>query len=428
MATVHRGASPERTIKPKILIATTCRWFSAARVAMSFADTGCTVEAVCPPDHPLLLTRRIQQTYSYHGLTSAHSLRAAIGLSQADLIVPCDELAALLLHHLYRQALQSESEASQHLRAAIERSLGDPASFSLIESRNRFLSLAAEEGIPIPQTTVVESVQDVKRWLAQNPLPAVLKADGTSGGEGVMIVESADHASRAFRRLKAPLSTPVVAKRTLVDRDPNLIGPWLRRRERNVSIQPYIPGRDANIAVACWQGRVLASVSIEVLRSGISKGPAALVRILPDGDMLRATERIVDRLGISGLCGLDFMIHEETGIPHLIEINARATQTGHLPLGPGHDLQAALTAVLTGEPVKEREPMIQKDIVALFPLAWQTEPDSLLIRTGYHDVPWEEPRLVRAGMKKEHPLNYPNLIRLWSKFWQSGSKSAEGEP
>ena len=52
--------------------------------------------------------------------------------------------------------------------------------------------------------------------------------------------------------------------------------------------------------------------------------------------------RIAARFGLSGLQGLDF-VRDEEGLPHLIEINPRATQICHLALGS--DLPAALLGV-----------------------------------------------------------------------------------
>ncbi len=364
----------------------------------------------------MLLTRVVDRHYEFQGFRPLRCLELAIREADPDLILPCDELAALQLHRLHAQLSASQSETSASVCAVIERSLGNPESYPLLESRNSFLALAAEEGIPVPATEVVESIADVERWVVHNGLPAVLKADGTSGGEGVKIVESTEEALLAFRTLKAPLSTPVTAKRTLIDRDPNLIVPWLRRRERSVSIQPYIRGWDANIAVACWKGEVLASVSIRVLNTSNDKGPATIVRVLPDDDMLQAARAVVRRLGLSGLCGLDFMVHAETGVAHLIELNARATQTGHFPLGPGHDLPAALTAALMGHEPRERSQVIHSDVIALFPLAWHGNPVNPLLKTAYHDVPWEEPELVRAGLAKPSPINYPNFVQLTSKL------------
>ena len=90
----------------------------------------------------------------------------------------------------------------------------------------------------------------------------------------------------------------------------------------------------------------------------------------------------------------------QTGSPYLIEINPRATQVGHLTLGPGRDLPAALYAAVSGQIVQPALKVTEKDTITLFPREWITNPASAFLRTGYHDVPWEEPQLVRACAAK----------------------------
>ena len=53
-----------------------------------------------------------------------------------------------------------------------------------------------------------------------------------------------------------------------------------------------------------------------------------------EGVQMKAAARaIVRHLGLSGMCGFDFVL-DATGAAHLIEINPRATQVNHLRLGP----------------------------------------------------------------------------------------------
>ncbi|MGA7475394.1 MAG: hypothetical protein WBW60_21860, partial [Candidatus Sulfotelmatobacter sp.] len=101
------------------------------------------------------------------------------------------------------------------------------------------------------------------------------------------------------------------------------------------------------------------------------------------------------RLGLSGLYGFDFMLEVDTGNAYIIEINPRATQVGHLSLGPGHDLPEALYAALSGKAVQPAEKVTEKDTIALFPQEWIRDPESAFLQSGYHDVPWEEPEFVR---------------------------------
>lgn len=403
-------------MKPKILIATTFRWFTTARLVMAFANAGCVVETVHPAGHLLDELKLVTKSYPYSGLTPLGSLRDALELSRPDLVIPGDDVAMLHLHRLCEQLRRESSEDAQRVRAVLEHSLGNAAMYPLIESRNEMAALARSEGIATPETDCVFTEEQVTRWMEERGAPAVLKADGTSGGEGVKIVRTVEEALRAFRTLRAPLATMVVAKRACIDHEMHWVTPWLQRRKRSVSIQTFVRGRDANLAIACWQGKIVASISAEVLRTAKPKGPASLVRVLPEGEMLRAAEKMVARLNLSGLCGMDFMMDDQTGKSYFIELNARATQTCHLALGEGRNPVAALYAKLADVPVPEVPAVTTNEMIAFFPSAWQSNPGCEFFRAAYHDVPWEEPGLVRAGVAKPSRFTYEAWQEFWSKL------------
>ena len=111
--------------------------------------------------------------------------------------------------------------------------------------------------------------------------------------------------------------------------------------------------------------------------------------------MRAAAESIVRHLGLSGMCGFDFMIENRSDPPLLIEINPRATQINHFPIGAGQDLSSALLAALEGRPAASPGPeaMPETDI-ALFPQEWQRDPGSPYLVSGFHDVPCDEPALL----------------------------------
>jgi hypothetical protein len=414
-------------IKSKILLATTYHWFSTARLAMAFADLDCVVEAVHPPKHLLDHVASLRRSYPYHGLSPLASIRAAIVSAQPNLIIPCDDVAALHLHHLYESVERTTDAESQRIRAVLEESLGDSMHYPLIQSRSAVAAIACSEGIPTPLTDWVASDEQVGAWIEEHGLPAVLKADGTSGGEGVKIVRTKKEALQAFRNLRSPVRSHIVIKRALIDRETNLVKPWLQCRKRTVSIQSFVTGQDANIAIACWRGKVLGSISAQVLCTSKPKGPASLVRLLPDGEMLRAAEKIVGRLKISGLCGLDFVIDEKTNIPYFIELNARSTQTCHLVLGNGRNLTAALYAQLAKSKPREMSAVTTNEIIAIFPSAWLGNPACDFFHAAYHDVPWDEPNLVRAGMARRHRFSYEAWRKIWPKLRAARDRQAPAE-
>lgn len=362
---------------------------------MGLNNAGYTVDAVCLPRHPLLTTRAARQTYTYRGLAPLQSVEAAIAASRPDLVIPADDLAAMHLHALYQRDAD-RGRKSEFLCSVIKRSLGAPSSFPMVYDRTRFLETAQEEGIRVPKSEVLTDIHQARAWAAQASFPAVLKSNGSSGGVGVKIVHTREEAERAFRSLQAPPLMARAAKRALTDGDMSLVWPSLLRKRASVNAQGFVAGREASSTFACWNGKVLAGLHFEVLNKTERTGPASVIRLIENLEMSTAADKIAGRLNLSGMVGLDFMLEEQTGNAYLIEINPRATQVGHLALGPGRDLPAALYAALTGETIREAPKVTENKVIALFPPEWKRNPDSAYLRSGYHDVPWEEPELVRA--------------------------------
>jgi hypothetical protein len=392
-------------VKPTVLVATTSRWFPTARLAMALAHAGCVVDAVCPAGHPLRKISAVRRTFGYRGLAPLASFAHAIAETKPDLIVPGDDLATLHLHRLHQQ-----EERSGEAATLIARSLGMPESFPVVYARTGFMELAQEEGIRAPNTAVIANAQALKQWVSAMGFPTVLKANGTSGGDGVRVVHTVEEAEQAFRALQAPPLFLRAVKRALMDQDKTLLWPSLLRRQSVVNAQEFVAGREATSAVACWKGSVLASLHFEVLNKRDSAGPSSVLRLIENAEMSLAAERMVRRLNLSGLHGFDFMLEAHTGNAYLIEINPRATQVGHLMLGPGRDLPAALYAVLAGESVHPAPRVTENDTIALFPQEWMRDPDSAFLESAYHDVPWDEPELLRACLairRKQNAGNFP---------------------
>ncbi len=392
-------------MKPTVLIVTTSRWFPTARLAMSLAGAGCMVDALCPAGHPLSKMRSVRRAYAYRGLMPLHSFADAIAAAQPDFIVPGDDLATCHLHHLYARERQ-RGEAGSWVCELIERSLGAPESFPVVYARTAFADLAREVGVRAPQTEVIANLDDLKKWVSRFGLPTVLKANGTSGGEGVRVAHTVEEAERAFRALQAPPLLARAAKRALVDQDKSLVWPSLLRHRSVVNAQVFVTGHEATSTVACWKGAVVASLHFEVVNKRSAAGQSSVLRLIENAEMSATAEKMVRRLGLSGIHGFDFMLEAHTGNAHLIEINPRATQVGHLALGSGRDLPAALYSAMSGEPLRAAKKVTENDTITLFPQEWMRDPASPFLTSGYHDVPWEEPELLRACVRKPWKLNF----------------------
>jgi hypothetical protein len=386
------------TAKPIVLIATTDRWVPTARLAMALAKAGFVVKAICPSNHPLVHTSVVSRFHDYRGLAPLSSFTKAITTAQPAIIIPGDDLATRHLHEIY--AREKNKNSGSPICNLIATSLGAPENFPLSFSRSGFINRALQEGVRAPKTKVLKNSDHLDRWISTVGLPVVLKADGTSGGDGVKIARTKEEVQRAFRKLNAPPLLARAIKRSLVDHDSTLVWPALRRQKPGINAQEYVTGREATTAVACWKGKVLASLHFEVLQKSDSAGPATVLRLIENADMDHAAKTMVASLNLSGFHGFDFMLRENSNEAWLIETNPRATQAGHLTLGPDHDLPAALLSALTGQPIKSAPALTEKNTFALFPRELIRDPNSEFIRSGYHDLPTDEPAFVEFCMQK----------------------------
>jgi hypothetical protein len=384
------------TVQSKIVIAATTWWPMPARLAAEFVSLGATVGVISPADSPLAVVDNVHEVFTYSALAPLRSVAAALRTMRPDLIVPCDDRALIHLHELHAMA-----QTDDDLRRLIERSLGNPSMYAFTRGRRGSMAVAAGEGILEPATRGLETAADVEAWCAETTFPALLKADGSWGGNGVELVRSRDEARSAFRRMSRPPATATVVKDLLSHRDPYPLNAWLSRERPAVVGQNQVEGRDANIMVACWEGEVLASVSAMAVETTKAFGATTIIQPVEHAAMEAAAKRLVRKLGISGFCGLDFIIEEATGKAYMIELNPRATQLGHLPLARTGSLAAALLARSRGEcPPTHARPKVAPELVAFFPQAWVSGVDSPRLRSAYQDIPWDQPNLMAYLLRR----------------------------
>jgi hypothetical protein len=394
------------TKSPRILLVETNNWPSAPRLAIALHQAGFVVDAVFPVGHLLAKTKVLARSFAYH-ISASRTIAEAIKISGPALIIPCDDGAALSLHRMHDRALISKTRSDRSTAQKIAESLGNPANFALYERRSALVLFAAEQGIPVPETHVVENADDLRSRLSSAAFPVVLKVDGTSGGRGVRILRGVEDATRIYYQLLRSPSWSQAFKRSAKGLHPRPLVARFGRVKPTITLQRYVAGRPANRAVACWRGEILAGLSVEALSIYKDTGPATVVRPIKHQQMEQTSRELVRKLGISGLCGFDFMIDEATQRALLIEMNARATQPCHLALGAAEDLLGALFSKLTGQRRRSLSPFPRAEGIVMFPQAWVDDPQSEFIRSGYHDVPWEEPDLVRACINLSTKAYWP---------------------
>jgi len=385
-------------VKPRVLLTDTDRRPYAARLAIVLSEAGCEVSAICSSfGHPLLKTSVVRNTFSYSPFHPLDALTHAVDAVKPDIIVPCDDRAVRHLHEVYARARQGQGDSSKKLAALIERSLGAPDSYSIASARYELLRIAQEEGCRVPNTIQVNTVDDLNACQARQPFPWVLKADETWGGRGVRIAYTPEEAKKYFGEVSRPFRLGRAVKRMLVNRDPFWMQPWWEGRKPAVVVQAYVHGRPANCAVACWEGKLLAGIGVEVMSADGLTGPASIVRVLNNPNMISYAERIARRLHLSGFFGLDFMIEDQTNQTYLIEMNPRCTPLCHLRLGKGRDMIGGLWARLSGQPIPDTQPITENDMIAYFPQAWNSK--SELLESSFQDIPQNQPELIKEFLR-----------------------------
>lgn len=371
-----------------ILLAATIGWPSAARYASGFMAAGCAVDSLSPKHAPVRASRYAQRHFDYSPLFPVASLRAAIAESKPDLIVACDDRVVMQILELHRR------EKNPDIARLIERSLGDIATYPLLLSRQGSLDAMRAEGVRVPDSVAVETADALDAALERIGLPAVLKADGSWGGEGVAVVRTREDAQSAYRRLAYPPPRWRSVARALRRKDAHFLHEAIAPKTRAISLQKFITGHPAASAFAAKDGEVVASIGYDVLVAQGTIGPPNVIRRVDCPQIHDAARKVAKRFGLCGMHGLDF-IRDANGDVHLIEINPRATQGGTLAFGAGRDLPAALAAALSPANSGLR-PAIDNDVVAFFPRAWQRGGGDNWLASAHHDIPWDDPGVLRT--------------------------------
>jgi hypothetical protein len=408
VASPHRGSVGPA---PSILITTTCWWAFLARFAQLLQSAGCRVSVLSPRGHAVRVAP-VTAHYDQDALRPMRALSHAIASSQPAFILPGDDRALAHLSLLHSSGTEAE-------RRLVEDSLGSPRGYPARGSRSLLLDAAAKVGIATPATMPIETLKDLRSWMARVDPPWVLKADGTWGGAGVKIFDRPETGDAVFRKLSKRPSLSLALRRLIGNQDAFRLGDWLTGQPRTVSAQAFIRGRPGNLAMVCRDGVVLAAIVVEAVACWGSTGPTTIGRIVHRPDLVDGAGRLARLLGLNGFVGLDFMV-DESDDALLVEMNSRFTYWSTFRLGDGCDLIGAFMQSLTGRRNIPREPA-PVGLIANFPLAWHWNDRDARLPDCHCDAPWDEPALMAAMLKL--PRDHSWLARGVAAFGRPFDRS-----
>jgi hypothetical protein len=168
-------------------------------------------------------------------------------------------------------------------------------------------------------------------------------------------------------------------------------------------VQAYIPGRTQYFAGTAWRGSLLCGYAVDKL-AGESQGPASVVRYFHSAELQGSATRLAAGFGATGVFAPEYIIHERTGEPYLVEINRRITPGTHRGEFINVSTGAALFAAIEGGPLNTRRRLDddEKRVFVNFPQEWLRDPTSSYLRDYPVDVPWDEPELIEAILAMRH--------------------------
>jgi hypothetical protein len=399
----------------KILVFATQNNPMAARISIALAYAGFHVAALTRSGHPAREVSKIPRCFVYRTGSRSRSILHAIDRWSPDLLVCTDDPAVGELQNLHACMASSGDEAERRICDLIELSLGPSTSFPAMSRKSDFLALAELEGLRCPKTIVIPASREFKSASVELTYPIVVKADHSDGARCVRVVNKVADLRSVVWELQTPgnwrgrrLFGSLLGSEAL--------SPLMLSLRRTISLQEHIVGRPSNRAVVCWKGKVLAGISVEALEVTYENGPASVIRLIDHSEMAAACELMVERLHLSGFVGFDFIL-DSADRAWLLEMNARVTPICHLSLADGRNLAGTLYTQMQRQPPCSRPSPITRDLIALFPNEIARSPSSRYLLSCQHDVPWEEPELVRVVLNHVRRTQIRRRARRYIEYY-----------
>ena len=382
------------SVAPKILIAGLESWPGVGRLPHALQAAGFEVGVVCFEDSCLAATRFRDRFFPWRpgcrrGGAILRRLKTIVDEWHPDFLVPADDPTVVFLARAFARL-----KSADRLASLLRFSLGNPAALLEATNKHGVLERARRCGIRAPRSRPVSSESEALTFARENGFPILLKQSFGWAGVGVAVCRDEAEAAVVWRNWhrRPAWKRRFYAWRNRV-RGRELGSRWLPVDKVVVASQ-FIAGKPAMCLATAFEGQVLASLTAlkEKCFPG-ELGPSSVVRFIPNEEMRRAAEKLVAAWGLTGFIGFDFIM-DSHGDAWLIECNPRPTPISHLGARLGEDLCAALYCRLVRQPPPPMKPGPEL-VVAHFPQEWLRDPDSPFLTKSFHDVPADDPGLMR---------------------------------
>jgi hypothetical protein len=365
---------------PRVLVLALDNWLGAARLPKALQCAGFEVSLLSYPNTLVSLTKYANDRDLCLPSDPAEIVANRIlGLLQkpTKMIIPGDDRALRFLQHIIE--VGEKGYLPFALTDIARKSLPDASAFKYSTDKWAASGFMAGMGFRTPQSTKVWSLQDLRDFVDQAGLPAIVKPLMGTAGEGVQILLTGDDVQNA--RLSADSE-------------------WLA--------QKYIVGKAGACASVALEGKHIASIPYEKTISHPGEtGPATLVTRLDNEVMTRGAAAYANAVNANGFYSMDYVIEEGSGDAYFLEVNARVVPLVTVSEKVGLDLCRALYKAMAGAPIPQLDTSAPRRI-AFYPQELHRDPQSPY-RNEILDEPFDDP-LVHKAMQKGVEMMAAGLI------------------
>lgn len=369
------------------------------RMPEALRHAGIGASALCPRGN--LLADSLFVLNEFH-LPRSRSVRAlgkalcaAIEASGADIVIPGDEQAVMLMHAVRHR--NGGRDLGPAVRRALDLSLGAADRFDAAIFKSHTLRLARSLGICTPAGETAVDGDHAIGIAGRLGYPVYLKESFSWAGLGVQLCRSDAELLAAFPapgRLDALRTT----FRKVTGRD------WFPLHTP-CDVQGAVSGSSALFCGFAWRGKLLGGFAGYRIEQLYPNGPSRSLRLSHDPLMAQAACRMVEGLAYTGFFSFDFMLPEDGSAPVLLECNPRLVPVTHCGAKLGVDLMAMLAACLRGDPVPT-EPLYARHSIdiLLFPYSLTPRDDEYRLHLDY---PEQDHGLIKALVRRKVPEPAP---------------------
>lgn len=382
-------------IKKVLIVAVNTNWVGISRLPSGLERAGFEVYALCPQKSYLAQTKFLKDSILYPTFTYSRSkliylwIIFAIMYFGPDLIIPGDEDAILALQNLSKNL--HDIPFFHYISNLIRNSLPPEVFDTVILSKSNFQEKCHDLGLRTPKNIIVKDLKSAFTGAAELGFPLVLKLDTGYGGSGVSICHNRLELEIQFRWL---MNESFINKISVFVKKIFFVS--ILNIDKTISIQQYILGQIGQAPFCANRGNVFALNPMVRLKTYPgTTGPASVSASFENLEIKDFVEKIARAMCYTGFGSLEYMVEKNTGLIYIIELNPRPTPTCHISNSVvTNDLCEMFYRGINFLP-KESRPY-RPYTIAMYPGEKKRDPNSPFLTEAYHDIPFNDPKLMRA--------------------------------